>query len=339
MALLIDEFVDRVGQPYLDYWTALGQNRCRLRRMLTHVITAWDQLQQDVTPIDEDLARAVAPLRPTQKYEILPFPLTTWVYHRKLAMVEQVVLLGFEQDIYLPDEYAALYTFLADIATRRKAFLETVLNHLLQKLEHHTRARERAAARDVEEQVEYVTAVSKRVEGTLHLSAALAGFYTVALYLGLIAVPKRPFSSEAMRYELRMKPFLALSPPLVQPFEEFAAQVHPYGAYDAPSGEFWRDVRDGESGLWKSIDEHVRGAKVAFAGVKKGGAGVVRAGGVAEAWERDVKGLGASCVAVGVAVAGVKSAVGELGIRIEVPEMESGKRYAEGWVVGKVVKI
>jgi hypothetical protein len=31
--------------------------------------------------------------------------------------------------------------------------------------------------------------------------------------------------------------------------------------------------------------------------------------------------------------------VGELGVRLEVPEMESGKRYAEGWVVGKVVKV
>jgi hypothetical protein len=40
-AMLIDEFVDRAGQPYMDLWVALGQNRCRLRRMLTHVISGW----------------------------------------------------------------------------------------------------------------------------------------------------------------------------------------------------------------------------------------------------------------------------------------------------------
>jgi hypothetical protein len=47
---------------------------------------------------------------------------------------------------------------------------------------------------------------------------------------------------------------------------------------------------------------------------------------------------------LGVAVAGVKDAVGKredgggVRVRIEVPGCGAGKRYAEGWVVVKVVK-
>jgi hypothetical protein len=46
-----------------------------------------------------------------------------------------------------------------------------------------------------------------------------------------------------------------------------------------------------------------------------------------------------------VAVAGVKEAVGKmgedwrLGVKVEVPESGGGKRYAEGWVVVRVVKM
>lgn len=67
----------------------------------------------------------------------------------------------------------------------------------------------------------------------------------------------------------------------------------------------------------------------------------------------------ASCVALGVAVVGVRSAAAaaakevqagengdakdgmklDLGIKVEIPEMGKGKRYSECWIVGQVVKV
>ena len=89
----------------------------------------------------------------------------------------------------------------------------------------------------------------------------------------------------------------------------------------------------------------MRRAREAFTTVKNGGPRNAKAEGVGEAWLKDVKNVLASCVALGVAIAGVKSKVGGLaaggveglGVRAEIPEM--GKRYAEGWIVGKVVKL
>jgi hypothetical protein len=65
---------------------------------------------------------------------------------------------------------------------------------------------------------------------------------------------------------------------------------------------------------------------------------------VETAWAKDVQSVLASCIALGVAVAGVKDAAmkkgerNELGVKIEVPESGAGKRYAEGWVIVKVLK-
>ena len=342
MAMLIDEFVDRSGQPYLDLWVALGQNRCRLRRMLTHVITAWDLLQADASLVDTDLASAASELSiPDQ---ILEFSLSTWVYHKKLWMIEKVILLGFEQDIYLPDEFSGMYLFLSLIVTRRRELLTRIQTH------HHTRhtqlLRERKLrlANEVAEAAPYLDSLAAEATGTAALSLALARFYMIATYCGLLPIPKRPFSAESLRYELRMKPFLAVQPPEVPPFEDFKAHTQPYGPYASPDPGFATDLRNERSELWAEVDGNMKAAKEAYAELKRLGAGAAKSQGVEKAWGREVQSLLASCVALGVASAGIKDAVrkaGEvqaLGIRAEIPESGAKKRYAEGWIVVKMAK-
>lgn len=41
--------------------------------------------------------------------ETVNFPLSTWTYHQKLRTMEWIVQLGFELDLYLPDEIAGMY--------------------------------------------------------------------------------------------------------------------------------------------------------------------------------------------------------------------------------------
>lgn len=347
LAMLIDEFVDRSGQPYLDLWVALGQNRCRLRRMLTHVITGWDLLQADASLVDTDLASAASELSITD--QMLEFSLSTWVYHKKLWMIEKVILLGFEQDIYLPDEFSGMYLFLSLIVTRRRELLTRIQTH------HHTRhtqlirSRNLRAANEIAQAAPHLDSLAAEATGTAALSLALARFYTIAAYCGLLPTPTRPFSSESLRYELRMKPFLAVQPSEVPPFDDFKAHTQPYGPYAAPDAGFAADLRNEKSALWEEVDGNVRTAKEAFAELKRLGAGAARCAGVEKAWGKEVQSLLASCVALGVAAAGVRDAVrkageGEevnvraLGVRAEIPESGIKKRYAEGWVVVKISK-
>jgi hypothetical protein len=342
LAMLTDEFVDRSGQPYMDLWVALGQNRCRLRRMLTHVITAWDMLQADAAAVDEDISSAAVELSIGDS--VLEFSLSTWSYHKKLWMIEKIILLGFEQDIYLPDEFAGMYLFLSLIATRRKELLKKIEAHYITRGTQLLRSRRLREAQDLDDATPYIDSLLAEAEGTASLSLALAQFYIILLYLGLLPIPKRPFSTEELRYELRMKPFLSLQPPEVPPFEDFKAHTQPYGPYTSPSPTFHVESRDSHSELWTEIDASLKNAKEAFAEYKKLGARAAKTEGVEKAWAKDVQSALASCIALGVAVAGVKDAVmkrgdkDRLAVKVQVPESGVGKRYAEGWVVVKISK-
>jgi hypothetical protein len=330
LAMLIDDFVDRSGQSYMDLWVALGQNRCRLRRMLTHVILGWDMLQADASIFDTDMQDAAQELGIAD--QILEFSVSTWAYYKKLWMVEKILLHGFEQDI------------LSLIATRRKELLKRIEAHHLTRASQLLTSRNLREAQEIEDASPHLDSLLAEAEGIASLSLALARFYIVLLYLGALPMPKRPFSTEELRYELRMKPFLSLQPPEVPPFEDFREHTQPYGPYDSPNATFATEMRDPDSGLWTEIDNNLKAAKEAFAEVKKLGARAAKAEGVEKVWTKDVQSALASCIALGVAIAGVKSAVTkktegfELGAKVEVPESGAGKRYAEGWVVVKVLK-
>ncbi|CAO2648320.1 Nn.00g075870.m01.CDS01 [Neocucurbitaria sp. VM-36] len=347
-AMLIDEFVDRSGQAYLDLWVALGQNRCRLRRMLTHVITGWDMLQADASLVDTDISQAAEELGIAD--QILEFSLSTWVYHKKLWMIEKIILLGFEQDIYLPDEFSGMYLFLSLIATRRKELLKRIEAHYLKRGEQLLKARKLREVQEIDDAGPYLDSLLAEAEGVASLSLALARFYIILLYLHLLPLPKRPFAKEELQYELRMKPFLSLQPPEAPPFADFKAHTQPYGEFATPDPAFYIDLKNVNSDLWTEVDKHLKSAKESFADLKKRGADAIKAQGVEKAWNRDVQSALASCIALGIAVAGVRDAVlkkedgfaggdGEgLGVRIQVPESGMGKRYAEGWIVVKVLK-
>ncbi|CAN9356593.1 unnamed protein product [Alternaria alternata] len=353
-AMLIDEFVERAGQAYLDLWVAMSQNRCRVRRMLTHVITGWDLLQADASSIDVDISTAAAQVGADVGSQVMEFGLSTWVYHKKLWMVEKVILLGFEQDIYLPDEYAGMYLFLGLIATRRKELLRRVEAHYIVLSSSFLKERRFREVQDVEDAQPFLASLLAGAEGTAELALAMARFYIIALYLGKLPMPRRtPFSTDKLRYEVRMKPFLALSPPEAPPFEDFQAHSQPYGPpppslADSSPEAFVRDVRDEGSSLWHEVDTHLKAAKAAFTEYKKLGAEAAKAKGVEASWSEEVKSLLASCVSLGLAVKGIKDAVmvGDEGgeevgkrIEIEIPEAGAGKRYAEGWIVGKVSRV
>jgi hypothetical protein len=344
LALLIDEFTERAGGAVLEYWTALGQNPCRLRRLLTHVIGSWDVLQTDAALVDEDLMRVVSEMGISD--QVLENPLTTWTYHKKLFIASKIILLGFDQEIYLPDEYAGMYRFLSLISTKRRSVLQAVTDHFAQCAR---REKDTRMSKDIARDTEYVQALLHYATGVQHLSAALSSLYTILLYLHMVPRPKRPYGSPELRYELRMRPFLTLQPPEVPPFVEFEAQTQPFGDYDTPTGNLTTALKEGRDSIWNLLEVEIKAAKDAFVAVKKAGPAAIKATGVQARWDADIKGLLTSCVALGVAVAGVKGAVlaadlgkegwiSRLGITVVVPQTGPGKMYADGWAVPTVVK-
>jgi hypothetical protein len=310
--------------------------------MLTHVIIAWDMLQQDAVFVDADLVAYALQLNIS--VEVMNGPLQTWVYIKKLWMIEKVIVLGFEQDIYLPDEHAGMYYFLSLMAAKRKDALHRCVEHNNDRVGQLLQSVRFEDAQNTSEKLTFIDSELQQATGTSAFAKALHGFYTIANYLRLLPLPNRPFSTEQLRYELRMKPFLSLQPPEVPPFEEFQAAVRPYGSYSDIQPSFYDDLRQDDSKLWSDIDTSLKAAKDAFAKAKRYGAKESRAGGVEQAWNKETQGMLTSCIALGVAVAGLKSALKDIEpgsrvqVKVEVPPARADKRYVEGWVVAKIVK-
>jgi len=84
-----------------------------MRRMLCHSVVCFESITEEVKALDTKL-RHFHRVRIDQAFGSnliwhATGPLSAWVYHQKLRMMEWIVGLGFEHNIYLPDEVAGIY--------------------------------------------------------------------------------------------------------------------------------------------------------------------------------------------------------------------------------------
>ncbi|KAF2085758.1 Mak10-domain-containing protein [Saccharata proteae CBS 121410] len=339
-ASLINEFTNRTNQNYLEFWTTLCQNRCRTRRMLCHNLIAFHNLQLDTEILDQDL-HTVSPNNPLQ------YPLATWVYHQKLRQTEWIVQLGFEQEIYLTDELAGMYFWLsqiagthADLLIRILASVKTRQAAIVRQYGHSDDTNVVGAKSVLEDAQHHVESLLHSAKATACLAEALATLYILLHYFNAVPVPKRPFSNPALRYELRMKPFLLIDTPRLPSFEEFETDMHPHGPYDAPTTALDQVL----ARLTTDTETLLKQAKSEWTAAKRLGAAAAKCSGVEKAWEKGVADCLLSCISAGLAVAGVGKLKGKAkselegcreGKRIRVVE-EKGKRYHDWWIVPKV---
>ncbi|MCJ1390800.1 hypothetical protein MMC18_003661 [Xylographa bjoerkii] len=350
IAKRMDEFVDRVGQPYLDTFRAINMNRSRTRRMLCHTILDWENIQLDAEEIDVVLREytheePIAGQTPGE--DDWSFPLSSWVYYHKLHQMEWIVQLGFELHIYRTDELGGMYWYLQYLANTR-------LQHL-QRIRTFTVRRVNLVERPTPEQTAAFTQSLSFLSFSM-LEASATQSFADALFCGLADISMNdklyislvhlsllqtdfdpPYSTPAFRYSLRMRPFLPISVPAVPSYNEFSSLVHPLSAY--PEGQ----SALGESLEARRLDSLLEAAELAtkiarkeWEAVSKSSAETARCQGCENEWRAKQKDVLRSVITVGIAVAGVRKWVaggmkaGKL--KVEVDE----KGYHDWWVVPKV---
>ncbi|KAI1780273.1 Mak10-domain-containing protein [Hypoxylon cercidicola] len=354
-AAQMEIFRQRVAECYLDIFRIFCQNRCRVRRTLCHSIQEWDILQADVEEIDQLLQIALdeKPLPAERGNSSLGYslPLSSWAYLYKLRQMEWIVQLGFELDIYQTDELAGMYWYLNYLAKTRaqhgdriKLFTMRSLNEARhdgktkdeKQLSHYTIAKER----EYMQSLAYLRVTMLDAASTWEFADSLCCLYTALLRLGLIRPPPRPYGSDALRYDLRMKPFRTIALPQLPSFDDFTrATAQP-------------DI---------STTDLLRYAEGAVAGARKGYEALGKMAdtqafsvGAHDRWLTNVKDCLKAAIAAGVAVstlqrayekataekgdAGGGSAKEEdlkIGLKVEMPA--SGKGYHDWWIVPKLV--
>lgn len=282
LARTIDEFTNlttRMPGGYVDYFRALTSNRCRVRRNLTHVITALEDLQMRETErLDTRLHNFVG--------QGVQYPLSTWTYLQKLRVMEWTVQLGFELDIYLVDELAGMYWYLSLLASSRAALLDLILEAVESLM---SGARQNVddgmmKAMQLKKSLAMLQSLKAEAQGTAALASALSSVYIMLSYLGCIpeASAKPPFYKPHLKYELRMKPFLTIQSPELPTFEDWDSALHPCGQYSDATSTFTAK----QSTYLDGIDEQIRQAKSNFTTMKKLGVAAAGCEGLEDVWSK-----------------------------------------------------
>ncbi|KAI3327554.1 Mak10-domain-containing protein [Xylariaceae sp. AK1471] len=235
VASSIEVFRQRVADPYLDLFRILCQNRCRVRRTLCHHIQEWDILETDVGEIEE---RLQLPLREIsqgayQGEESTYLPLSSWVYIYKLRQMEWIVQLGFELHVYQPDELAGMYYYLKRLASLRAQHTEHVKQTTAlreERARQHLKLRKEDPlppdpAHEFKRSKQHLRATMLDAACTWEFADGLCLLYVALLRLGLLKPLPRPYATDALRYELRMRPFARVAYPQLPTFDEFKQQI------------------------------------------------------------------------------------------------------------------
>lgn len=333
----MEAFRQRAAQSYLDVFRAFCQNRCRVRRTLCHAIQDWEAVQVDAEEVDQLLQIALdeqpmvyQPLGSMSSSPTYSLPLSSWAYLYKLRLMEWIVQLGFELEVYQPDELAGMYWYLSYLARIRaghveriKAFVVRTLNELRGRPAQFNSAREAQVTRSLS----FLRATLLDAAVTWELADALSTLYTL-LYdrLKLLSPPPRPYSTDELRYEIRMRPFIPIELPELPTYAEFSRST----------AQPDKSVAD----LYRCAESAVAGAKKGYEVLNKFSEKEAFTAQSHARWQAGTKNGFKSVIQASLAISTLRKVEeakikGEtIEVKAEVPGPDKG--YHEWWIVPKI---
>ncbi|KAI2616365.1 Mak10-domain-containing protein [Hypomontagnella submonticulosa] len=342
-AAQMEIFRQRVAECYLDLFRIFCQNRCRVRRTLCHTIQEWDMLQADVEEIDQLLQVALDEKSlVTERGDIgFSLPLSSWAYLYKLRQMEWIVQLGFELEVYQTDELAGMYWYLNYLAKTRAQHGDRIKSFTMRNLHE---ARYGAGTEDHQQQLPQYTANKERefmtslaylrvtmldAACTWEFADGLCCLYTALERLGLIPAPHRPYSSDTLRYDLRMKPFRSIALPPLPSLEDFTRATR------QPELETLE--------LLKYAESAVGGARKGYEALAKMSDAQAFSVNTHADWVGNVRNCLKAAIAAGVSVSTLQRAMERQGdgdpqsLKLKVEMPAPGKGYHDWWIVPKLV--
>lgn len=214
IATLISDWMEANQRVYLEILRAFCMNRSRMRRCLVNSLQALEKTT--VPPPDYDISSLYSPEGPLYTARGVDSRITLFPYLRntlhRSTVVQMILQLGLEHDIYAPHEFAGVYHLL----NSNLAMQTAITSHCRRYLPSY-------ADSSLEKKTYNLTA---RYNYLMALADATSGFqagWAAILRLGLLPHEKPSEEVKARQYELRSRDF-------------------PAGVFGAPvsSAEFWR---------------------------------------------------------------------------------------------------
>ncbi|TKA68441.1 hypothetical protein B0A49_05779, partial [Cryomyces minteri] len=326
IARLIDNFRQKASMDYQNMYQSF--NRRSYLRKAEAIDTELHELSRENWIVEEDPESEPIPY----------FPLTYWVYHHKVRQMEWIVELGFEQDVYAPDELALMYWYLQHLTASRVEHLKRIRLFLSNRHERLLREdRNTEKARNMLLTLGYNTNLTAEAIAIHSLAFSLFTLYSLLNYLKLLGGEDRPCSSDRLRYQLRMKPFFNISTPELPAYVDVWDPVYASG---------------GSQEQCNKAEDALKTAKERITVLKSLGPQEMKYVGNEVEYQNRVRQMLRSCIATGLAIASVRAACAKYGsedkadslhkdvlrsvLNVEIPNPET--RYAAQWVVPKITQ-
>jgi hypothetical protein len=252
---IIEDAMMKVFSEYLDVYRMVCQNRCRMRRTFTQAIPLLDELEDLMIECDERLNNVIRPRLTGCHEQPVLLPLTMWVRYHKRRIVRWTIQLGFETNLYLDYELAAMYFMLnyVESQTLRDLYLMTQATITRAgSLQRESDARYLEEARTAVVWLQYL-----RSESALFcsVSSALEALLDWLVSADLVDGGGRTYADEKRWYEARFKPFLNMTYDVIPSEEELKV---------AWIGSASATIMD----LARTVEGHVEDARSKLAGLK-----------------------------------------------------------------------
>ncbi|KAI9471887.1 MAG: Mak10 subunit, NatC N-terminal acetyltransferase-domain-containing protein [Benjaminiella poitrasii] len=191
-------YLERISLVFVEFFKINCHNRSRQRRILCKMVSEWEILQEEAAGVDE----VFHALLKDKDGNVLdtPYYFSSWAYNLKLTMIEKILFLGFELDLYGAHEYIMIYWYVQCVLGSRAYLLERIYNYA-----------DQSTTNDV---YNYLSANQSLTHARKKLSEAMLKIFLVVKYSGQFDQRERVFDDEKTRYVHRFKPFAKLmSPP------------------------------------------------------------------------------------------------------------------------------
>ncbi|KAK5111772.1 hypothetical protein LTR62_004692 [Meristemomyces frigidus] len=311
-ARIMEVFMDKVFDEFMNLFRIVCQNRCRMRRSLTQSVGILDRLEGAAMDADAELET----ISPTEMSESGPLcPLTCWVKYQKLQVMTWTIQLGFETDIYLPHEMGMMYWLLSWSVNRKLGLLAHIETFLLGRMRAANGMRDTVAITECVSSQDLLRTLSLQAQTTHSLSTALWHLYELLAQSDAIAHPKQDYAQKNLLYEARMKPYLNMTHDTIPCLADYKS-----ARSDLVSGA--------TTASCAKIDILIKEAKGHLVELKQMSPQQARYVGTEEQWRREIKQLETTCVAIVVQT----SQLGRLAaVKASLPV--PAKRYHDWWIV------
>jgi hypothetical protein len=325
---IIETFMDKAFDEYLNLYRMICQNRCRIRRTFTQAIPLLHELETTIaTEADRDIDAAMPQKRLNTSFgqQVHLGPLASWSRWYKLKIMTETISLGFETDIFLDYEMGGMYWYLARLSTEKRKLLQHIETFLVDRMSGLVNLRNVRSSADCLSTQDYLRCLYVEIEISILLSEALSDLYALLSHSGLLKSARRPFAEAQLVYEARMKPYVAVTDPALPSLESMeSAQTVEGSLIDAVA----------------KIEARVPPIKAHLTKLKTFSPQAGKYVGTETRWKSQIKQLETTCVAIFVGASSLKRTVEngseDLRGKLEVIIPQPGKRYHDWWVVPQI---